>query len=80
MRADIFLYTNGFAKSRTHASELIKSGVLLDGKKIAKPSYDIPDNTKRENHQRWHEGIFGSDEGGTDSFRAGYCDIWAGKR
>ena len=33
MRADIFLYTNGFAKSRTHASELIKSGVLLDGKK-----------------------------------------------
>ena len=26
------------------------------------------------------EGIFGSDEGGTDSFRAGYCDIWAGKR
>lgn len=49
MRADIFLYTNGFAKSRTHASELIKSGVLLDGKKITKPSYDIPDNTKREN-------------------------------
>lgn len=48
MRADIFLYTNGFAKSRTHASELIKSGVLLDGKKITKPSYDIPDNTKRE--------------------------------
>ena len=48
MRADIFLYTNGLAKSRTQALELIKSGVLLDGKKIAKPSYDIPDNTKRE--------------------------------
>lgn len=45
MRADVFLFTRGFAKSRTHAAELIKSGVELGGKKIAKPSQDIPENT-----------------------------------
>ena len=45
MRADVFLFTRGFAKSRTHAAELIKSGVELGGKKITKPSQDIPENT-----------------------------------
>jgi 23S rRNA (cytidine1920-2'-O)/16S rRNA (cytidine1409-2'-O)-methyltransferase len=45
MRADVFLFTRGFAKSRTHAAELIKSGVELSGKKIAKPSHDIPEST-----------------------------------
>ncbi len=45
MRADVFLFTRGFAKSRTHASELIKSGVMLGGKKIAKASQDIPEST-----------------------------------
>ncbi|MBO5024117.1 MAG: TlyA family RNA methyltransferase [Clostridia bacterium] len=48
MRADVFLYSHGFAKSRTHASELIKSGVLVCGKKISKPSTDIPGNTSAE--------------------------------
>lgn len=41
MRADVFLFSRGFAKSRTHAAELIKSGVLVCGKRISKPSYDI---------------------------------------
>ena len=45
MRADVFLFTRGFAKSRTHAAELIKSGVELYGKKIAKPSQDIDEST-----------------------------------
>ena len=45
MRADLFLFTHGFARSRTHAAELIKSGVEVGGKKIGKPSQDIPDNT-----------------------------------
>ena len=45
MRADLFLFSRGFAKSRTHAAELIKNGVELDGKKIGKPSQDIPENT-----------------------------------
>ena len=33
MRADLFLFTHGFARSRTHAAELIKNGdvVFLDG-------------------------------------------------
>lgn len=48
MRADVFLYSRGFAKSRTHASELIKNGVLVCGKKITKPSTDIPESTPDE--------------------------------
>ena len=48
MRADIFLFSRGFAKSRTHASELIKSGVLVCGKKISKPSQDIPESISDE--------------------------------
>jgi len=45
MRADLFLFSRGFARSRTHAAELIKNGVELGGKKIGKPSQDIPENT-----------------------------------
>ncbi len=45
MRADVFLYSRGFAKSRTHAAELIKSGVIVNGKKVAKASFDIPEET-----------------------------------
>ena len=45
MRADVFLFSRGFAKSRTHASDLIKSGVEIGGKKIAKASQDIPEDT-----------------------------------
>ena len=45
MRADLFLFSRGLAKSRTHAAELIKNGVELSGKKIGKPSQDIPENT-----------------------------------
>lgn len=44
MRADLFLYTRGFAKSRTAAAEMIKSGVSVNGKEIKKPSEEIPDN------------------------------------
>ena len=45
MRADIFLFSRGFARSRTHAAELIKNGVELQGKKITKASQDIPEST-----------------------------------
>jgi 23S rRNA (cytidine1920-2'-O)/16S rRNA (cytidine1409-2'-O)-methyltransferase len=45
MRADIFLFSRGFARSRTHAAELIKNGVELQGKKITKSSQDIPEST-----------------------------------
>lgn len=45
MRADLFLFSRGFARSRTHAAELIKNGVELCGKKIGKPSQDIPEST-----------------------------------
>jgi 23S rRNA (cytidine1920-2'-O)/16S rRNA (cytidine1409-2'-O)-methyltransferase len=45
MRADIFLFSRGFARSRTHAADLIKNGVEICGKKIAKASQDIPENT-----------------------------------
>jgi 23S rRNA (cytidine1920-2'-O)/16S rRNA (cytidine1409-2'-O)-methyltransferase len=45
MRADLFLFSRGFAKSRTHAAELIKNGVEFRGKKLSKPSQDIPEAT-----------------------------------
>jgi 23S rRNA (cytidine1920-2'-O)/16S rRNA (cytidine1409-2'-O)-methyltransferase len=45
MRADIFLFSRGFARSRTHAADLIKNGVEICGKKIAKASQDIPEST-----------------------------------
>ena len=45
MRSDVFLFSRGFAKSRTHAAELIKAGVEINGKRISKPSQDIPEST-----------------------------------
>lgn len=45
MRADVFLFTHGFAKSRSHACSLIKDGVFVFGEKIPKPSFLIPDDT-----------------------------------
>lgn len=44
MRADLYLFEKGFAKSRSRAEALIKSGsVMLDGEIISKPSFDISD-------------------------------------
>lgn len=45
MRADVFLFSHGFAKSRSHAAALISAGVSVGGKKISKPSQDIPSET-----------------------------------
>ena len=42
MRADLYLYNNGYVKSRQKAKDLIEQGyVNIDGKKISKPAYDI---------------------------------------
>ena len=42
MRADIFLFQNGYVKSRQRAKTLIESGnVKINGKIITKPSLDI---------------------------------------
>lgn len=44
MRADIYLFTNGHAKSRQSAKNLIAEGnVLIDGVQISKPSIEIND-------------------------------------
>lgn len=43
MRADIFLYTHGYAKSRSGAAALIMSGVVINGIKIKKPAQSIAD-------------------------------------
>ena len=45
MRADVFLFSHGLAKSRSHAAALISGGVTAGGKRIIKPSQDIPDET-----------------------------------
>ena len=45
MRADKFLFEKGLAKSRTHATALIKDGVCVKNKRIEKPSQDIADDT-----------------------------------
>lgn len=45
MRADIYLYTKGYVKSRQKAKTLISEGyVLLNGEKVIKPSAEIDDN------------------------------------
>ncbi|MBR6534476.1 MAG: TlyA family RNA methyltransferase [Clostridia bacterium] len=42
MRLDLFLFENGYVKSRSKAKELIeKSAVKVDGKIITKPSFDV---------------------------------------
>ena len=47
MRLDVYLFSNGFVKSRQKAKTLIEEGnVLVDSVAIKKPSYDIDD----ENH------------------------------
>jgi len=43
MRADLFLSEHKYAKSRSAAVELIKSGVYINGVKIDKPSQNVPD-------------------------------------
>ncbi len=44
MRADSYLTLNGFVESRTRAARLISEGkILIDGKKINKPSEEIVD-------------------------------------
>ena len=44
MRADLYLFSNGFAKSRSYAKTLIGSGaVKIDGKTVDKPSLEIDD-------------------------------------
>ncbi len=48
MRADVFLFNIGIAKSRSHAQTLISGGVLIGGRKIEKPSADVPENTEKE--------------------------------
>ncbi len=45
MRADLFLYTKGLAKSRSHAAALIAGGVTVNGKRLKKPSENIPEET-----------------------------------
>lgn len=45
MRADIYIFTFEYAKSRQNAKVLIENGnVLIDGKKIIKPSQDIDES------------------------------------
>ena len=42
MRLDIYLYTEGYVKSRQKAKTLIEDGsVFINGKKINKPSYEM---------------------------------------
>ncbi len=48
MRADIFLHKAGLAKSRSHAQALIREGVTFRGKRIEKPSFDLPEDTAPE--------------------------------
>lgn len=45
-RADILLSALGYAKSRTHAASLIKSGLVsVNGKTVSKPSESIDENS-----------------------------------
>lgn len=43
MRADLFLKERGYAKSRSAAAEIIRTGVYINGVKIEKPSQNVPD-------------------------------------
>ena len=45
MRADIYLFENGYAKSRQNAKVLIQGGgVKIDGVIITKPAYEVNDD------------------------------------
>lgn len=47
MRADLFLYSNGYVESRQKAQRLIKDGnVTVDGKVLKKPSEEIDCSTE----------------------------------
>ena len=47
MRADVYLFNFGNAKSRQNAKVLIEAGnVLIDGKKITKPAFEIDEATE----------------------------------
>ncbi|MBQ0111479.1 MAG: TlyA family RNA methyltransferase, partial [Oscillospiraceae bacterium] len=49
MRLDLYLYQNGYCKSRQNAQNFIKNGaVSLDGKTDLKPSTDVCDNNRIE--------------------------------
>lgn len=49
MRADLYLFTSGRAKSRADAKRLIELGlVTLDGKAVAKPSYEVDGEVPHE--------------------------------
>lgn len=47
MRIDKYLFDKGLAKSRTHARELVVSGLVCsDGKAVTKPSFDVDDGSE----------------------------------
>lgn len=49
MRADVYLFSQGAAKSRNRARDLIDSGsVMIDGKPVKKASEEIDENTEHE--------------------------------
>ena len=49
MRADVYLYTFGYVKSRQKAKTLIESGyVYLNGDKILKPATELNENLEYE--------------------------------
>ena len=49
MRADVYLYTFGYVKSRQKAKTLIESGyVFLNGEKIIKPAIELDENLEYE--------------------------------
>ena len=48
-RIDIYLFSNGYAKSREAARKSIEAGlVFVDGKQIAKPSEKIDDTVEHK--------------------------------
>ena len=52
MRADVFLFTRGFAKSRTHAAELIKSGMPYAEYISIMDALTVSDYYKTDTHWR----------------------------
>ena len=49
MRADVYLYTFGYVKSRQKAKTLIECGyVFLNGEKIIKPALELDENIEYE--------------------------------
>ena len=49
MRADVYIFSQGAAKSRKQAKDLIENGaILLDGKPVKKASEDIDESVAHE--------------------------------